>query len=68
MFNVNDKKNAGTILQEMVNRLVFDADDQMRNELDQLLRYDFDPSAENADKHILKVYAYLVKSPEFQII
>ncbi len=67
-FNVNDKKNAQTILDEMINRLVFEADDQMRNELNQLLRYDFDPNAENADKSILQVYAYLTKSPEFQII
>ena len=67
-FKVKDKKNAGTILQEMANRLVFEADEQMQDELDQLLRYDFDPHAENADKRILQVYAYLVKSPEFQII
>jgi hypothetical protein len=40
----------------------------MKSELNQLLKYDFEPTAENAQQSILRVYQYLAKSPEFQII
>jgi hypothetical protein len=36
--------------------------------LNQLLKYDFDVNALNANQSILSVYAYLAKTPEFQII
>jgi hypothetical protein len=36
--------------------------------LGELLKYDFDPKAENANQAIFRVYQYLAKSPEFQIV
>jgi hypothetical protein len=48
--------------------MVFETNEEMQTDLNQLLKYDFDPTAENAAKNILTVYQYLAKSPEFQII
>jgi hypothetical protein len=66
--NISDKKNAKSILNELIQRMIFETNEDIQNELNQLLKYDFDPNAENADKAILKVYQYLAKTPEFQII
>lgn len=68
IFNISDKKNAKSILNELIQRMIFETNEDIQNELNQLLKYDFDPNAENADKAILKVYQYLAKTPEFQII
>jgi hypothetical protein len=65
---VQNKENAQTILEELVQRMIFKSNEELQLELNQLLKYDFDPKAENAAKNILKVYQYLAKTPEFQLI
>jgi uncharacterized protein (DUF1800 family) len=67
-LSIRNKTSASTILNELTDRMVFEVDEDMQVELNQLLKYDFDPELENADKAILKVYRYLAQSPEFQII
>jgi hypothetical protein len=67
-LKVKNKKNAQTILDELTERTIFESNDDMRAALNQLLKYDFDVNAPNANQSILNVYAYLAKSPEFQII
>lgn len=67
-LRINNKTNAKFILDELTQKMIFKSNEEMQAELNQLLKYDFDPKAENADKSILKVYQYLAKTPEFQII
>jgi len=67
-LKILNPKNAESILYELTQKMLFETDEDMKQELNQLLNYDFDPTAENAEKSILKVYQFLAKSPEFQII
>ncbi|MCB0443459.1 MAG: DUF1800 domain-containing protein [Flavobacterium sp.] len=67
-LHLKTSKNAKTILEELAERMVFETNETMQTELNQLLKYDFDPHAQNAKQSILRVYQYLAKSPEFQII
>jgi len=67
-LKILNKKNAQTILNELTQKMLFEANKDLKQELNQLLKYDFDPKAENAEKSMLKVYQFLAKSPEFQII
>jgi uncharacterized protein (DUF1800 family) len=67
-LNIVNRVNAASILSELTNRVVFNVDEEMQLALNQLLKYDFDPEADNADKAILNVYRFLAQSPEFQII
>lgn len=67
-LNISNTKNAQTIVEELLQRTVFDKNDDLKKDLNQILKYDFGPRAENAEKSILKVYQFIVKSPEFQII
>ena len=55
-------------MEELTQKLIFETNEELENELNQLLKYDFDPKAENAEKVILKVYQFLAKTPEFQLI
>lgn len=67
-LNIKSKLSPKSILQELTETMIFQTNDDMQAELDQILKYDFDPNAENANKSILRAYQYLAKSPEFQII
>lgn len=67
-LNIVNKVSAAAILTELTNRVIFNVDEEMQLALNQLLKYDFDPEAGNADKAILNVYRFLAQSPEFQII
>lgn len=68
IIKIKNKESAKTILNELTQKMIFQTNDDMEEELDQLLKYDFNPLAINANQSILKVYQYLAKSPEFQII
>lgn len=63
-----NNKNAATILEELTNRMIFETNPEMVSDLNQILKYDFDPKSANAQQSMLRVYQYLAKSPEFQII
>jgi uncharacterized protein (DUF1800 family) len=65
---LNDNLSAESINFELTERMIFLTNDEMINDLKQLLKYDFDVNAENANQKILNVFNYLAKSPEFQII
>ena len=67
-LKILNQKNAQTILNELTQKMLFEANEDLKQELNQLMKYDFDPKAENAEKSMLKVYQFLAKSPEFQII
>lgn len=67
-LKIANKKSAHEIIDELSNRMIFETNDDLMGELKQLLKYDFDPQSDNAEASILKVYGYLAKTPEFQII
>lgn len=67
-LKLQNTSNAKTILDEMTGKMIFETNEDMNAELSQLLKYDFDPNSEIAEHNILRVYQYLAKSPEFQII
>lgn len=56
------------VLKELTESMVFQTDKEMMEDLNELLRHDFDTKAENAQYGLIRAYQYLAKSPEFQII
>ncbi len=67
-IHVENSKNAQTIIEELINKNIFNANEDMLSELQQILTYDFDPKSPNAQQNILSIYQYLAKTPEYQII
>jgi uncharacterized protein (DUF1800 family) len=60
--------NNKTIIAELSNRLLFKVNDSMQKDMENLLKYDFDPKEENANFAVIRLFNYITKLPEYQII
>jgi uncharacterized protein (DUF1800 family) len=56
------------IIAELSNRLLFKVDETMQKDMENLLKYDFDPKSENANYAVLRLFNYITKTPEYQLI
>lgn len=66
VFNTNG--NHQTIIQELSDRLLFSVEDSIQKDMETILKYDFNPKSENAQTAVLRLFAYITKLPEFQLI
>ena len=66
--NYNKNGNHQTIISELSNRLLFKKDGNWQQEWENILKYDFNPKAENADNAVLRLFNAMIKTPEFQIV
>ena len=66
--NYNKNGNHLAIISELSNRLLFKKDENWQQEWENILKYDFNPKAENADNAVLRLFNAMIKTPEFQII
>ncbi len=57
-----------TIIAELKDRLLFTIDEASQKDFENILKYDFDPEAENADQGVLRLFNAMVKLPEYQLI
>lgn len=56
------------IINELKNRLLFAIEENTQKDLENLLKYDFDASAPNANQAVLRLLNAILKTPEFQLI
>jgi len=64
----NSSMNNKEIIKSLTNNLVFEVNDDMQADMEMLLKYDFDASSPNANTAVLRVFNYIIKTPEFQVI
>lgn len=64
----NKEGNNIQIIKELSDRLLFKVDQNTQEDMEKILKYDFDPKAENANQAVLRLFNYIVTLPEFQII
>ncbi|URC13284.1 DUF1800 domain-containing protein [Flavobacterium sp. B183] len=57
-----------TIITELSNRLLFKVNDSMQKDMENLLKYDFDPKEEHANFAVIRLFNYITKLPEYQLI
>lgn len=57
-----------TIITELSNRLLFNVNDSMQKDMENLLKYDFDPKEEHANFAVIRLFNYISKLPEYQLI
>lgn len=62
--NGNNKK----IISELSNRLLFRVDENLQKDMENLLKYDFDAKDANANYAVLRLFNYITKTPEYQLI
>lgn len=56
------------IINELSGKLLFNVDDSMFENMQAVLKYDFDPKSEGAGNNLLRLFNYIVKAPEYQIL
>lgn len=64
----NTKGTNKDIIAELSNRLLFQVDETTQKDMENLLKYDFDPKGENAQNAVLRLFNYITKLPEYQLI
>jgi uncharacterized protein (DUF1800 family) len=64
----NKKGNNKAIIAELSNRLLFQVDESMQKDMENLLKYDFDSENDNAQNAVLRLFNYITKTPEYQLI
>jgi uncharacterized protein (DUF1800 family) len=62
------KGDASSMIKEMIDNHLPVIDDDFKEEMSKILVYDFDPKAESAQQNVNRLYQYITKSPEFQIV
>lgn len=60
--------NNKTIITELSNRLLFKVNDSMQKDMENLLKYDFDPKEDHANFAVIRLFDYITKLPEYQLI
>lgn len=63
-----EKGTNKAIISELSNRLLFQVDNDTQKDFENILKYDFDPQAQNANQAVLRLFNAMVKEPEFQLI
>jgi len=57
-----------TVIRELKDRLLFTTDEAMQADLETILKYDFDPKEEGAENGVIRLFNYIVKTPEYKLI
>ncbi|MNE85628.1 hypothetical protein D3C80_1826480 [compost metagenome] len=60
--------NNKTIISELSDRLLFNVNDSAQKDMENLLKYDFDPKDPHADFAVVRLFNYITKLPEYQLI
>lgn len=64
----NKEGNNKEIIGELKNRLLFQTDEADQQDFEKILKYDFDSKTEGSDNAVLRLFNFMVKTPEFQLI
>ena len=70
-INLNwDRKSATNkeIIAELSTNFLFNVDENTQKDMEKILKYDFNPNMEHADFAVLRLFNYIIKTPEFQLI
>ncbi len=64
----NKNSNNIQIINELSNRLLFDVDKNLQADFERLLKYDFSPNTQGSDNAVLRLFNFMIKTPEYQIV
>jgi len=64
----NHQAKPNEIIRDLAARFLFQTSEEIQKDMEQILKYDFDPKSENAEASVLRLFNYITKTPEFQIL
>lgn len=67
-LNWDKEGNNKEIIAELSNRLLFQTDKNSQEDFEQILKYDFDSKTEGSGNAVMRLFNFMMKTPEFQLI
>lgn len=67
-INFNPKATNKQIIKELSDTYLFQVDEISQKDMETILKYDFDAEAENAQQAVIRLFNFITKLPEFQLI
>lgn len=67
-LNWDKEGNNKEIIAELKNRLLFQTDENSQADFEKILKYDFDSKTEGSENAVMRLFNFMVKTPEFQLI
>ncbi len=67
-LNWNKEGNSKEIIAQLSERLLFQKDAANQQDFEQILKYDFDSKTEGSENAVMRLFNFMVKTPEFQLI
>ncbi|MQP24808.1 DUF1800 family protein [Flavobacterium sp. LMO8] len=67
-INFNPKASNKQIIKELSDAYVFQVDEISQKDMETILKYDFDAEAENAQQAVIRLFNFITRLPEFQLI
>ncbi len=67
-LNWNKEGNSKEIIAQLSERLLFQKEAGNQQDFEQLLKYDFDSKTEGSENAVIRLFNFMVKTPEFQLI
>lgn len=64
----NSNGNNKQIISDLKNHLLYTVDEPTQKDFENILKYDFNPKAENANQVVMRLVNAMVKMPEYQLI
>lgn len=62
------KGTSKEVISQLKEQLLFEADEALQKNFETVLKYDFDPNAPTANEGVVRLFNYMVKTPEFQLL
>jgi uncharacterized protein (DUF1800 family) len=67
-LNWDKEGNNKEIIAELKNRLLFQIDENSQADFEKILKYDFDSKTAGSENAVMRLFNFMVKNPEFQLI
>ena len=67
-LNWNTEGNNKEIITQLKDRLLFQSDVSDQQDFEKILKYDFDSKTDGSENAVLRLFNFMVKMPEFQLI
>jgi uncharacterized protein (DUF1800 family) len=67
-LNWDKEGNNKEIIAELKNQLLFQTDEADQQDFEKILKYDFDSKTEGSENAVMRLFNFMVKTPEFQLI
>ena len=67
-LNWDKEGNNKQIIAELKDRLLFQTDENDQQDFEKILKYDFDSKTEGSENAVIRLFNFMVKTPEYQLI